>query len=202
VRLDPGEVEVRRDAWLARSLHRWVVEAWLGQGEVERAREVLALVPAEVVRADDVLQALAARVADAVEATELGESVYPASILPEDRWTQPVFVPDEEDGQVLGAWRPGRVRRVDETGAELVYAESPEEPGSRELHGLHVSHAQWRECARGKEPRADAFVILAEYQGGLRRLFHWPARSLTPSGPTMEEEFDYPAVRPDTSGKP
>ena len=146
--------------------------------------------PTVVVRHNNVLRALDARVADAVEATELGESVYPASILPEERWTQPVFIPDEEDGRSLVAWYPGRVRREDEEGVEIVYVESPEEPDSRELRGLELSRAEWMEWARGRPPRADAFVILAEYQGGLRRLFPWPARLLEASGPAVEEEFD------------
>jgi tetratricopeptide (TPR) repeat protein len=188
--LDPEEVEVRRDARLARSLHRWVAEAWLGLGEVERAQEVLALVPNEVVQTHDALRALTVRVADAVEATELGEPVYPSSLPLEDRWVQPAFVPDEEDGRTLVAWRPGRVRQVRAEAIELVYAESPTAPDSRELHGLQLSRSQWQEHARGKPPQADAFVILAEYQGGLNRLFHWPARGSGASGPAVDEEFD------------
>jgi tetratricopeptide (TPR) repeat protein len=188
--LDPEEVEVRRDARFSRSLHRWVVEAWLGMGEVERAREVLALVPNEVVQTSDVLRALAVRVVDAVEATELGESVYPASLPLEDRWIQPAFIPDEEDGRPLVVWRPGRVRQVRAEGIELVYAESHATSDSRELHGLEFSRAEWHEYARGKQPQVDAFVIFAEYEGGLKRLFHWPARSPSANSPAVDEEFD------------
>lgn len=188
--LDPNEVEVRRDARFARSLHRWVVEAWLGMGEVDRASEVFSLVPNEVVIGDSTLRLLGARVADAVEATELGESVYPASILPEQRWTLPTFVPDEEEGSRLVAWRPGRVRRVDELGVELVFVEAPEEPHSRELRGIEFSHAEWRAAARGRAAQLDTFVIFAEYEGGPRRLFHWPPASLDTRGLAMEEELD------------
>lgn len=188
--LDPSEVEVRRDSRFAHSLHRWVVEAWLGLGEIERAQEVLSLIPIEVVSGSNVLKALAARVADAVEAVELGESVYPASIPPEDRWRLPAFVPEEEDGHPLVAWRPGRLRQVDETGVELVYAESPAQPEARELHGLELSHAEWQALARGRNPQVDAFVIFAEYQGGSKRLFHWPAHSLAMLGPAVEQDFD------------
>lgn len=190
VTLDPAEVEVHRDARFARSLHRWVVEAWLGMGEVERAREVLALIPTEVVSGNDVLQALAARVADAVEAMELGESVYPASLPIEERWRQPPFVPEEEDGRTLVAWHPGRVRRVDEVGVELVYVESPEQPDVRELHGLELSLADWRAWARGRLPETDAFVIVAEYAQGLKRLFHWPVRRLDANRTLVNEELD------------
>lgn len=151
---------------------------------------MLSLIPTEVVSTSNVLKVLAARVVDAVEAIELGESVYPASIPPEDRWKLPAFVPDEEDGHPLVAWRPGRLRRVDETGVELVYAESPEQPDARELHGIELSHAEWQALARGRGPRPDAFVIFAEYQGGSRRLFHWPAHSLATRGPAVEEDFD------------
>ncbi|MBZ4417640.1 hypothetical protein [Myxococcus sp. RHSTA-1-4] len=190
VTLDPNEVQVSRDARFAHSLHRWVVEAWLGVGEVERAQEVLGLIPTEVVSTSNVLRALAARVADAVEVLELGESVYPASIPPEDRWRLPAFVPEEEDGRALVAWHPGRLRRVDEAGIELVYAESPEQQEARELQGIELSHSDWRKAARGRSPQVDAFVILAEYQGGLRRLFHWPSRPLDSGRPTVEEELD------------
>ncbi|ATB29773.1 hypothetical protein MEBOL_003228 [Melittangium boletus DSM 14713] len=188
--LDPSEVEVQEDARFAHSLHRWLIEAWLNMGEIDRANEVMSLVPRDIIASSNVLRALSARVADAMEATQLGESVYPQAIPPEERWTQPAFLPEEDDGHELETWRPGRVRRVGEADIELVYAEPDEKAESRELQGVELSLHEWNEMARGRAPQSDAFVILAEYSQGVRRIFHWPAKSIEVIGSGPDENLE------------
>ena len=174
VTLDPNEVQVREDAMLARSLHRWVIEGWLAVGEVDRAREVLDLIPEDVVSRDDALRMVAARVADAVEAVEIGESVNPSSLPPQSRWKLPPFVPVSENGKPLTAWSPGRVRRVDEHGVELVFVENPDQPEARELRGLELGTDEWLRCSGGRAAINDLFVIIASYAELGRRVFVWP----------------------------
>lgn len=162
--VDPNDVEVHSDdGWLAKHLHRWVVTAWLEVGQVELAREAFDAIPLELVAAHELLRDLEHRLLDAEEARDLGESVYPASIPPSERWQGPRHLPDERDGQSLRAWYPGRVIEADASGVLIVFAVPHAEEAQRRVKSRTLSLKEWS-AASGS--RATGFIEIGSYEGG------------------------------------
>lgn len=121
---------------------------------------------------------------------ELGESVYPPLVPPEDRWVLPVFVPDELGGKSLARWYPGHVRRVDGGKVEIAHASPSAEPAKRELFSKTFDEEQWRAMVMGRRLVCiGAFFVLAEYEDGNMRAFAWPDR-IGAGEATVEETID------------
>jgi tetratricopeptide (TPR) repeat protein len=166
-RVDPTGEIVRRNPWLARHLHRWVVSAWLDHAEVEIAREAFDMIPRHVLEEDWDLRSLQDRLRDAEEARSLGESVYPASIPVEDRWGGPRVVPPRSGtGATLRAWYPGRVVQGTENGVVLVFATPADDPGARRVKVRELTEQEWARAARTRPEDASGFVEIGSYLDG------------------------------------
>ncbi len=162
--VDPNDVVVHSDdGWLAKHLHRWVVTAWLEVGQVELAREAFDAIPLDLVAAHELLRDLEHRLLDAEEARDLGESVYPASIPPSERWMGPRHLPDERDGHSLLAWYPGRVIEEGASGVLVVFAVPHADEAQRRVMSRTLSLKEWS-AASGS--RAAGFIEIGSYAGG------------------------------------
>jgi tetratricopeptide (TPR) repeat protein len=156
--------------FLARHFHRWVVDAWLGMGEVQRARLAFDQISPSVV-GNEVIDALERRLLDAEEAVQLGESVFPPEVPPQDRWLEPPFaVPRrlKSPGNDLVRWFPGRVVSGSANGVEIVLAD----PSSRRVVRRTLTPDEWSEHG-GECPPEDAtgYFVFARYADGTGRLF-------------------------------
>lgn len=173
--VDPDRARVGGSSWLARHFHRWVVQAWLDAGEVERARRVFDEVPRAVVERDGTLEGLAWRLRDAEEAVELTDSVYPASTRPEDRWVRPQL----PVGSSAETWAPGRVLDASRKGVVVLLATPGAHGPLRALQKASLSPAQWREVGWGCRPEeACGFFELHVTRSGAQRL--WPIAASAP----------------------
>jgi tetratricopeptide (TPR) repeat protein len=189
-RVDPKETAVQDGPWLARNVHRWVAEAWLDHGEIERARTVFRQVPTNVIQQDPILLKLRQRLEDAYEAVMLGESVYPAGVPMADRWVSPRVLPDEKDGTPLHRWMPGRILSVDQKTVAFVVALPPD----RRVFKQQVTVKEWRSWSRAT-PRLDAFFEMGFY-GADEKLVEVIEVRAQPSAPIdapLEDVDDDPA---------
>jgi len=176
--IDPDGVESDNNPDLALHLHRWVAQAWLDQGEVERARRVLdrLLDPAfELAQVRDVQE----RIKDAEEALSLGASVRPPDMPMDERW-KPVVLPDKDDqGTPLSRWFAGRVEEVDQPAQEirLVFATTDEAQEKRRLLRKTISITEWNQATTLAPSSATGkFIEIGEYG---ERLVILPVASFT-----------------------
>jgi len=166
-RVDPDGEWVRRDPWLARHLHRWVVTAWLDHAQVELAREAFDAIPQEQTSRDPALAALRQRLMDAEEARELGDSVYPATIPVDERWMRPRVLPERSaSGARRRAWYPGRVVEGTTDGVVIVFAVPDEDPSKRRTKIRDVSADAWLRATDTLPQEAHGFVEVGTYEDG------------------------------------
>ncbi len=171
-RVDPDRVRIREDERLALNFHRWVVRAWLDNGEISRARKAFDEIPDELIAKDAGLRNLAWRLEDAEEALELGESVYPAGLPVPERWRRPDAVsPVAPDGSPLQGWFPGRILEADPEQVTVVLAVPEPEPQKRRVIRTSLSAEEWQQYGGwGLLPEVTGFFILVRYQSGEARL--------------------------------
>lgn len=171
-RVDPEGERGEVDRWLVEHFHYWVAAAWFEAGETARARDVLALVSDELIRASDSLSALRHLVLDALEAEELGDAVYPTSVAFEERWTpEPRALPrTTEHGSDLERWYPGRIRRVDGGNVEIVYGLRPVVESEPRLALRALPREQWAAIAPDLSPTVDCFIEIGVYGGKKERV--------------------------------
>ncbi len=184
-RIDPQEVEVGQRPWLACHLHRWVVDAWLKHGEVERARAVFARIPRHVVTTNPTLLALRERVDDAVEAVTLGESVYPSHVPMAQRWGAPRVTPEEKDGSLLVDWMPGRILHVGEKSVAVVMVQ----PADRRVLKQEFSLATWKKWSR-TTPQVDRFFEVGFFGETDKDVLVTEVRSSPPCAEPYAEDDD------------
>lgn len=196
-RVDPQEVEVGRRPWLATHLHRWVADAWLEHGEVERARAVFGRIPRHVVSADAKLRDLRERVEDAVEAITLGESVYPSSVRMADRWRAPRVTPEEKDGVALLDWMPGRILQVGSKTVAVVMVE----PQDRRVLKQEFRLALWKRWSR-TAPQADRFFEIGFYGETEKDVLVTEVRASPPSAELEAGDDDPEDEHPPQSATP
>lgn len=170
--VDPDGTQVRKGPSLALNVHRWVVQAWLNSGEVERARKVFDDIPPDVVALSPKLQRLRQHLGDAEEVRQLGEPVYPADTPVELRWKQPLYLdPVDARGQPLQAWFPGRVVRAVAHGIRVVVATPEPSPESRQLVVKDLARDEWRKATgTASLPRVGTFIEVGTYQDGRLRI--------------------------------
>lgn len=162
--VDPTGERVIRDGWLALNLHRWVVQSWLDQGEVEFAREAFDAIPPSVVESADALRLLEERLLDAEEARDLGESVYPASVSASERWLHPRHLKDVNDrGSPLRTWYPGRVVSTSDEGVVIVFAVPDPDPDRRRVKLRDMTTGEWDAFS---DARPEGFVEIGTYADG------------------------------------
>jgi tetratricopeptide (TPR) repeat protein len=166
-RIDPDGVQAAHDPWLANNLHAWVAHAWMEAGQPEDARDALAAVPRHILESDPRLAVLDERVCDALEAQQLGESVYPPGFPIGERWKQPRELAQQNHGSPLSSWYPGRV--VEDTGDDedvtLVFAVPSGDPAERRLLRNTMSRAEWS-VAAGPAVAPRGFVAIGVYTDG------------------------------------
>jgi tetratricopeptide (TPR) repeat protein len=192
-RLDPDRVRIHEDERLARSFHRWVVRAWLENGEVARARAAFDEIPAEVAANDVELRNLAWRLEDAEEAVALGESVYPAGVPVSERWRRPSAVAERApDGSGLQSWFPGRILEAEEDQLTVVLAVPEPEPMKRRVIRTVMTAEEWQRFGGwGQLPEVSGFFIFARYESGVARLIHQQVPQPPWEEPTREESLRY-----------
>jgi hypothetical protein len=189
-RVDPDRVRVHEDERLALSFHRWVVRAWLENGEVSRARKAFEEIPTAMTTRDAALRNLAWRLEDAEEAAALGESVYPAGLPVSERWKRPDAVSlVAPDGSALLGWFPGRILEADPDQVTMVLAVPEPEPLQRRVIRTSMTAEEWQRYGGwGLLPEVTGFFIFARYQSGEARLIPQsvPLPPWTPEAPTMD----------------
>lgn len=166
--IDPNGDRLEREPSIAFHLHHWVARAWLDVGRPREAAQILARLPARVLRSPrtgDTLQSgrvqrlwqLIHHVTSALEAEALGQSVYPSHALIAARWRPPEEVRDDSS---VERWFPGRVTRVLEDRIEVVYA-VPHGPGpDQEVLLTSFSRESWAAEAGSLQATPDLFVFL------------------------------------------
>jgi hypothetical protein len=179
-RLDPDGSLVRSSSLLALNVHRWVVKAWLERGEVERARRAFDAIPPGLVGDTPRLWELGQQLQDAEEVRLLGESVYPASVPMEMRWTRPRFLePLNQNGKRLREWFPGRVVHSSSKHVRVVVATPELEPAARRVVVRELSTKQWREyTCQESLPGADTFIEVGTYEDEAVRIVLAPGGGL------------------------
>ncbi|WP_426748626.1 hypothetical protein VZQ01_19395 [Myxococcus faecalis] len=190
-RVDPAGTVVREGAALALNMHRWVVTSWLQRGEVARARKAFDTIPLEVVERQEVLKRLRQRLADAEEAVQLGESVYPASVPVTLRWKKPLFLDvRNENGSTLREWFPGRVVHASRHEVQLVVATPEVDPLERQVVSKTLSREQWAHAARTQAlPKEDTFIEVGTYEDEALRIVLVPAEeALLRQRPWMDKD--------------
>lgn len=175
-RLDPDGDRCSQDPWLADHVHRWVAQAWLDVGEVGRASAVLAQVPASFIAASSRLRRLQHDIADAREAQELGESVYPWDVPIDERWIRPRTL-DQSETVAITQWAPGRVIGVDNAGVHVVYAVAPEDTHwPKYLARRSFEAREWDELSGGGAPHVDTYFELMRFADGRVKIELVPAK--------------------------
>ncbi|EYF03110.1 hypothetical protein [Chondromyces apiculatus] len=167
-RMDPRGEAVHGSPWLAGQMHRWVVKAWLGMGEVSRAREVFDDIPEEMVSREEWFQKLRHELLDSEEAVRLGESVYPPETPMSERWTHPPAIVSEHDAsrRPLRHWFPGRVVAASEDEVNVALAVPHADPDERRIIARALTAGEWRTHA-GFCPPEEAlgrYFVLAIYE--------------------------------------
>jgi tetratricopeptide (TPR) repeat protein len=175
-RVDPDGAQVRGPS-LALNMHRWVVQAWLDRGEVERARRVFNAIPLHVISEHRKLQELRHRLEDAEEVRQLGESVYPAGTPMEARWRESLYLERvNPHGAPLREWFPGRVVHASSRGVRVVVATPDARPEARQVVVRELTRDQWRRATGGTAlPRADSFIEVGTYEDDLLRIVPVPS---------------------------
>lgn len=167
-RLDPDGDRCCQDPWLADHVHRWVAQAWHDAGESERASAVLAQLPADIIAASSRLRRLQHDIADALEAEQLGESVYPWDVPMDQRWKAPRTITEDDASHVV-QWAPGRVVDVDEA-VRVVYALASEPAEPKRIALRELSQQEWRELSGGQPPKANTYFELLRFSDGSVRI--------------------------------
>ena len=150
---------VRRHSWLFRELHRPVARLLLHRGRLDFAREVLADVPEPM--GGTWLTPMTTLLAQLSEA-EVDQLVFPASVVPAQRWGGPHLLISEEERTRLVRWMPGRIERAN---GEIVIrcAES-----STKFLRRTLSHEKFRAACPGAPPAippAGTFLELLRFKG-------------------------------------
>ncbi|MCC6558558.1 MAG: hypothetical protein IT372_36955, partial [Polyangiaceae bacterium] len=166
LRMDPHGEHVLTSPWLAREVHQWVVRAWLRFGEVRRARSVFDDIPEEPFCDQGWYRDLQHALLDAEEAVRLGESVYPAEMPMDKRWTLPTDLVSEHDamGRPLRHWFPGRVVGFDDLGIHTALAVPEKDPSARRIIARTLSIEEWRQHGFCPAEEAEGkYLVLAIY---------------------------------------
>lgn len=162
-RVDPDGERVRSSPWLARHLHRWVVEAWLGRGEVARAREVFQEIPSAFVAEFSGLAKLEHRLLDAEDVVALGASVHPPGMPIGERWKAHQLPEQDSKERRRLEWFPGRVVEASATGVVLVFAVPAADPTQRRVLRKRLSAEEWRVAGSCPPETAHGYVEIGSY---------------------------------------
>lgn len=161
--IDPSGT--RNDPWLVHHFYRHVIAAWLGCGEVGRARAALEALPKKL-RASGEALALEAVIVDFEEGFELQGSVRPFGLVGQERWQRRSLPDHTENGTALRRWYAGQVVRSGDEGVVVRFA-TAENEGRRVV----INTLDWETWAQGGGSRIPSelggrFVEIGEYGAG------------------------------------
>ena len=185
-RVDPKGDRVRRSPLLARHFHCWVVEEWLRHGEVERAARVYRMIPRRWFDEHVVLERLRQRFEDALEAIELGESVYPADVPIAKRWQEPLMLQPTWNELERQDWMPGRVLKTAADAVSFVVASGGTE---RRVFKQTASIDEWKGWA-GSAPRQDQFFEMGFYGANKNVVHVCPANAQASDSLDSDDGYD------------
>lgn len=159
----------RDRAWVVENLHLPVASAWLDAGKPLDAREVLGDLGADELERSRDGEALSQRVDEAVEALELGDSVYPPGTPFSLRRERPEALPvHDERGSQLGEWLPARVVEADPQHVTVLFGRYE---GERlVLYDQEFNGAEWREYAQMPPEDAAGYYSIGRYASGKVRI--------------------------------